>query len=61
MDDCVYEKNELADIIEKQRKKFLSKTDHSNGTSGGDGGCGCKKNIKTRIHTMNKSITNLIY
>ena len=53
--DSVYSKNELAEILEKKRKTYLSKVDHNNGT----GGCSC--NIKLIYNYINNNHINNKY
>ena len=60
MSDCVYEKNELAELLERKRRRYLSRVDHSNGTKGGDG-CGCKKKYYINTNYTNTNYTNTNY
>lgn len=55
--DSEYSKNELAEILEKKRKRYLSKVDHSNGTKG----CTCNMeliNTNTTNYINNNYINN---
>ena len=52
--DSEYSKNELGEILEKIRKKYLSKVDHSNGTKG----CTCNMEL---INTNTTNYINDIY
>ena len=53
--DSVYSKNDLAELLEKKRKKYLSNVDHSNGTDG----CSC--NIKLIYNYINNNYINNNY
>ena len=52
-----YEVNELAQMIEKQRRKWLSKIQQGGG-GGGGGGCGCKNKNKTNY--LNKNVLQIV-
>jgi hypothetical protein len=52
--DLVYSKNELAEILEKKRKTYLSYIDHNNGT----GGCSCNIKLINNKNINNKNINN---
>ena len=56
--DSEYSKNELGEILEKIRKKYLSKVDHSNGTKG----CTCNMElINTNTNYINDIYINNNY
>ena len=55
--DSEYSKNELAEILEKKRKRYLSKVDHSNGTKG----CTCNMELINTLNYINNNCMNNNY